>query len=272
MDRLSGKVAVVTGAASGIGLALAERFADEGMRVVLADVAEDALARAGDDLRARGVDALAVTTDVTDPAAMESLAVLTREHFGTAHLLCNNAGVGGGTSRSWEIPVEIWDWVLRVNVLGLVNGMHAFVPMLVEQDDGHVVNTASLTGLSSLPYLAPYSASKHAVVAISTALYHELAMSESKVGVTVICPGFTRTDIMSSAPHHGHDAGAAFVRETFEQGVGQGLDPSVVADLTVAAVRAGRFLVTTHPDVAEQALDVSKGLVGGGLPSLVSIS
>ncbi len=272
MKQLSGKVAVVTGAARGIGRALAEHFAAEGMHVVLADLDAEAVRDAADDVRSRGVEAIAVPTDVADAAAVGALATATRDHFGTAHVVCNNAGVGGATRRSWEVPVDVWEWVLRVNVVGVVNGIQAFVPMLLAQDEGHIVNTSSLTGLSSVPYLAPYSASKHAVVAISTALFHELAFARANVGVTVVCPGFTRTGIMTSAPEHGDDPGAALVRETFERGVGEGLDPSVVAGLTVEAVRAGQFLVTTHREVVERALDAMKALVAGGLPSLVTLS
>jgi NAD(P)-dependent dehydrogenase (short-subunit alcohol dehydrogenase family) len=241
------------------------------MRIVIADLDADALDAAAVDIAATGADVIAVPTDVADAGAVDALAAATRRAFGTAHLVCNNAGIGGATRRSWEIPVATWQRVMQVNVLGVVHGMRAFLPMLLEQDEGHVLNTASLTGVSPVPYLGPYSASKHAVVAISTTLFHELAFARSNVGVSVICPGFTRTAIMSSAPDHGDDPGADAVREAFRQGVDGGMDPSVVAEHAIRAVRDGRFLVTTHPDAIEHALDATKDLVAGGRPALVTL-
>ena len=173
MKDLSKRVAVVTGAASGIGYALAERFADEGMRVVLADVEEKALAMASEKLAARGAAALAVRTDVANPADVQALAEATLARFGAVHVLCNNAGVGGDVAPVWELPLESWRWVLDVNFWGVVHGVRTFVPIMLRQDgEGHIVNTASMAGHLSLPLLGPYHATKFAVVSLTESLHY----------------------------------------------------------------------------------------------------
>jgi NAD(P)-dependent dehydrogenase (short-subunit alcohol dehydrogenase family) len=166
VQELEGRVAVVTGGASGIGLALARRFAAEGMRVVIGDIEVPALEIAIKELRDGGADVIGVPTDVTDPAQVEDLARAAERHFGALHIACNNAGVGAG-GLSWEAPLETWKWVLGVNLWGVIHGVHTFVPRIIEQDAGHVVNTASVAGLVAAPFMGPYNASKHAVVAIS---------------------------------------------------------------------------------------------------------
>ena len=191
---LAGKVAVVTGAASGIGLAIAEKCVSEQMKVVLADVEEDALELAADRLAQRG-PVLAVPTDVS---VAESVDELRRqaEAFGPVHLVCNNAGVStAGPGAAWEKPVSAWDWVLGVNLWGVIHGIRAFMPGMVERDQGHIVNTASIAGFLPFPFAAPYAASKHAVVGISTSIYHELELRGSNVHVSVLCPGWIRTNI-----------------------------------------------------------------------------
>ena len=219
MRLAAGQVAVVTGAANGIGRALADAFAGEGLHLVLADLDDDGLERAATELGRRGTEVLALRTDVADAAAVDALACAAVERFGEVHVVCNNAGVGGWGALSWEQPAEVWDWVLRVNVMGVVHGVRAFTPLLLATGTGHIVNTASLAGLAVVPHLGPYSASKHAVVALSTALHHELVASGAAVGVSVLCPGFTRTGILAPdrywpaklgpTPRHADDAGTA---------------------------------------------------------------
>jgi len=250
MDQLDGKVAVITGAARGIGAALATRFAAEGMRLVLADVDPDALDATVVEQRAAGTEVLGVPTDVSDAAALDTLAAAARERFGTAHVICNNAGVSGHLRATWDQPEREWDWVLGVNLLGVVNGIRSVMPMLLAQNEGHVVNTASLAGLMASPYAAPYAATKHAVVAISTSLFHELAMVGSEVGVSVLCPGFLRTDILDTdrawpddlgrSPGHAEDPGGHVMHEFFGQAVDQGGDPADLAALVVEALRSRR--------------------------------
>ena len=183
MQDLKGKVAVVTGAASGIGNAMATRFADEGMKVVLADIEEGPLADAEKRLADGGAAVLAVPTDVTKAAQVDALADQTFGAFGTAHIVCNNAGVATG-GPMWTLTERDWAWVMGVNLWGVIHGVRAFVPRLVEQGEGHVVNTASIAGLTSAPMMGPYNVTKHAVVTLSETLQQELAMQASPVKVS----------------------------------------------------------------------------------------
>ncbi|HSM76404.1 MAG TPA: SDR family NAD(P)-dependent oxidoreductase, partial [Bryobacteraceae bacterium] len=197
MKEFRNRVAVVTGAASGIGRALAVRFAAEGMKVVLADVEEPALQAAAQELRDAGAAVLALRTDVSQEADVEALAVRTYEAFGGAHIVCNNAGVASRTVPSWEQTSADWQWVLSVNLWGVIHGIRAFVPrMLSSGGEGHIVNTASLAGLTSSPGLAPYNASKHAVATISESLYFELLAVPSSIRVSVLCPGWVNARIV----------------------------------------------------------------------------
>jgi NAD(P)-dependent dehydrogenase (short-subunit alcohol dehydrogenase family) len=197
MKDFQNKVAVITGAASGIGRALAERSASAGMRVVLADVEKEALVRTEKEMRAAGATVLAVRTDVSKPEDVEALARKTLDSFGAVHLLCNNAGVGIAPKAMWETTLEDWQWCLGVNLWGVIHGIRAFVPIMLKQDtEGHVVNTASVAGLLSLPYVAIYHATKHAVVTLTESLHYELSLLGSKVKASVLCPGFIRTNIM----------------------------------------------------------------------------
>jgi NAD(P)-dependent dehydrogenase (short-subunit alcohol dehydrogenase family) len=251
--ELGGKVAVVTGAASGIGLALARRFAREQMRLVLADVEEPALDTAVEELRRGGAEVLGAVTDVSDAGQVQALADATIERFGAVHVVCNNAGVGAG-GLSWEAPLATWEWVLGVNLWGVVHGIRSFVPLLVEQGEGHVVNTASVAGLVAPPFMGPYSASKHAVVAISETLLHELRFLGSDVGVSVVCPGWVRTRIAESernrpAPLAVTDGESdAAMRAVLASAIEGGMAPEQVAEHVHGAVRDGRFWVLTHDE------------------------
>jgi NAD(P)-dependent dehydrogenase (short-subunit alcohol dehydrogenase family) len=250
MQQLEGRVAVVTGAASGIGRALSTRLAEAGMRVVLADLEAGALRQAAADLDARGFPVLDVPTDVTRPDALHALAERTLEAFGAAHVLCNNAGVfAGGTS--WEAPLSDYEWVFSVNVMGVVHGLRAFMPLLLAQDEAHVVNTASMAGLTSAPFIAPYAMSKHAVLSLSETLYLEMRARESRVGVSVVCPELVHTRIAESdrnRPEHlkrdaaGH-AEQELVESAIRASMSSGVAPEVIADRALQAIREERLYV-----------------------------
>jgi NAD(P)-dependent dehydrogenase (short-subunit alcohol dehydrogenase family) len=263
VQELRGKVAVITGAASGIGRAVAERCAGAGMKVVLADVEEPALAAAEGALRDAGADVVGVRTDVSQPDEVEALAGRAVERFGAVHLVHNNAGVAAG-GLIWELPLADWRWVLSVNLWGVIHGVRTFVPLMLAQgEEGHVVNTASLAGLTSTPFLGPYSVSKHGVVTLSETLLKELAMQGAKVKVSVLCPGLVRTRIGESgrnrpAPldderHDDASAVDAMASGAFQQLIEGGMDPAAVADQVLDAVREERFWVLTHPEL-DQAI------------------
>src|SRR5690606_22052581 len=281
METLAGKVAVVTGAASGIGLALATRFADGGMNVVLADVEREALDAAAEGLAGRvGADrVLAVPTDVRHDAAVAALAEATFDRFGTAHVVCNNAGVGVG-GLAWTVPADRWRWIVEVNLLAVSHGIRAFVPRMIEQGEGHVVNTASAAGLLTGPGMSPYYATKHAVVALSESLHFDLQLVGAPVGVSVLCPEWVRTQIhdsernrpeevaeMEPLPGEGGDAAPA-MREFVRSLVDSGLDPAEVAGMVVDAIRSGRFWITTHPTTVPAAQRRWDAIASDGRPVL----
>jgi NAD(P)-dependent dehydrogenase (short-subunit alcohol dehydrogenase family) len=255
----AGKVAVVTGAASGIGLGMAERFAREGMPVVLADVDEPALSRATQRIGALGVETLGVHTDVSDGAAVEALAAAALKRFGSVHVVCNNAGVSSRTDP-WFGPLSAWDWVLGVNLWGVVHGVRAFLPILLHQGEGHIVNTASIAGLN--PGSGPiYAASKHAVVALSEELFKMTQMAALPVGVSVLCPGWVRTAILDSERNWPSRLGdrptqsAAWkvLRPYYERALRDGMPTADVANLVADAIESGKFWVLPHPEWVELA-------------------
>jgi NAD(P)-dependent dehydrogenase (short-subunit alcohol dehydrogenase family) len=259
MKEFRGKVAVITGAASGIGRGLAERCAREGMKVVLADVDEAALAQTERELKDAGADAIAVRTDVSKSGDVDALARRALGAFGAAHLLFNNAGVGAGTTVR-ESTLADWQWVLGVNLWGVIHGVRTFVPLMLRQaDECHIVNTASMAGLVSGPALGVYKVTKHGVVSLSETLCCELALMGAKIGVSVLCPGGVNTRIMDSernrpaelqnAPAGGstHPV-VAQAEKMLRQLVETGLPPSEVAEAVFDAIRNGRFYILTHAD------------------------
>jgi NAD(P)-dependent dehydrogenase (short-subunit alcohol dehydrogenase family) len=280
MDRpegiLQGKVAVVTGAASGIGLAMARRFAAEGMQVAMADVDETALVDAVEQLATEvgEENVAAIPTDVRDPVSVDALAAATFEQFGTAHVVCNNAGIAGG-GLAWTIPPERWRWIVEVNLLGVVNGIRSFVPRMIEQGEGHVVNTASAAGILTAPGVSPYFATKHAVVALSESLWLDLQITgNTGIGVSVLCPEWVRTQIADSERNRPDDvepldvdgAGVVDLRAAVESLVDGGIEPEDVADKVVDGIRSDRFWIFTHPTTLDAARRRWQAIESDGKP------
>jgi NAD(P)-dependent dehydrogenase (short-subunit alcohol dehydrogenase family) len=275
MKDFSGKVAVVTGAASGIGLAIAEKCVEERMKVVLADIEEDALELAADRLAKRG-QVLAVPTDVSVARSVDDLR-REAEALGPVFLLCSNAGVGGTSGRpAWQVPITEWQWVLEVNLWGVIHGLRTFLPGMVERNEGHVVNTASVAGLIPFPFATPYAASKHAVVGISISVHHELAMIGSRVHVSVLCPGMIRTRIADSdrnwldrlgpAPEPGE---RRMLRDLIEAG----MEPAAAATQVLEAVQAERFWVLPNAgELGPVIKDVAASAVEGRIPPRAEIA
>lgn len=251
MDTFEGRTAVVTGAASGMGRAFAERFASLGMKVVLADVEEPRLAETAAAMRESGAEVLPVVTDVSDGSSIDALAAKAFDTYGAVHILCNNAGVGGGGPIA-ELTTNDWQWVLGVNLWGVIHGLRAFLPTMLESgEEGHIVNTASMAGMMAGPMMGPYNATKFAVVAISETLHAELAMSGANVGVSVLCPGFVNTDITTSARNRPAAlAGREITAEPeqaamFKQLLESGKQPAEVALMVEDAIRAKQLHIFT---------------------------
>jgi NAD(P)-dependent dehydrogenase (short-subunit alcohol dehydrogenase family) len=255
MKEFKDKVAVVTGAASGIGFAMADRFASVGMKVVLADIEQPELDKARMQLEAKGAPVIAVHTDVARAEAVEALAERAYSEYGAVHIVCNNAGVSLG-GLTWEHSVADWQWVLGVNLWGVIHGVRSFVPRMLDGgEEGHVVNTASVAGLISSPYISAYQVTKHAVVTLSESLRMELEISASKLSASVLCPGFVATRIADAARNRPHAPGVddaqvsapqQMIRDLARQQVADGIKPGDVAELVLEAVRADRFYVLTH--------------------------
>jgi NAD(P)-dependent dehydrogenase (short-subunit alcohol dehydrogenase family) len=256
MKQLSDRVAVVTGGASGIGRGMADVFAAQGMKLVIADVERAALDKAAAELETAGASVVGVECDVSKPESVAALADRALEAYGAVHVLCNNAGVAGsGAGATWERPLDEWDWVMGVNLMGVIHGVRSFIPIMLEQgDEGHVVNTASMAGL--VPGGGIYGVTKHAVVALSETLFNELRMREAKVGVSVLCPGWVNTRILESernrpeAPREdpGEQAVELEMRRKVVEGLlRSGLDPREVGRMVLDAILESRFYVLTHP-------------------------
>ncbi len=213
MQDLPGKVAVITGAASGIGRAIAERFAREGMKVVLADIEQQALDNAVTELRRQEYDVLGVLTDVSKGESVEALAEATLRAYGKVHLACTNAGVFLPAKPMWESTLKDWEWILGVNEWGVINGIRTFVPIMLAQDEeGWVINTSSIGGLVTGSSI--YGVTKHTVVALSEALHLQLKQRNAKIGVSVLCPLFVDTKIMASGRNRPATCGTRTSRGT----------------------------------------------------------
>ena len=208
MDEFEGKVAVVTGGASGIGAAMAAAFAARGMKLVLADIEPGPLEETAHALRGDGADVFAVTADVSRAADVERVGQAAIDTFGALHVACNNAGVGSG-GATWEVDLSTWEWVLGVNLMGVVHGLRSFTPRIIASGGGHIVNTASMAGLTSPAFMSPYNVSKHAVVTMSESMYVELEMLHPEVGISVLCPGWVQTRINESDRNQPDDVAAA---------------------------------------------------------------
>jgi NAD(P)-dependent dehydrogenase (short-subunit alcohol dehydrogenase family) len=267
MEQLEDRVAVVTGGGSGIGRAVATQLAGAGMQVVVADIQQDALDATVADLVAAGHRAIGVRTDVSDGDSVDALAEATVAEFGAVHVVHNNAGVGVG-GPVWTHTERDWQWVLGVNLWGVIHGIRAFVPrMLAQGGPAHVVNTASMAGLISVPYLGAYNVSKHGVVTLSETLHRDLHLAGADIGVSVLCPGLVMTNIFESQRNRPEQladgagssglsalldgAGDSSATEDAIGAFGQILSPDEVAAAVVDAVRQDRFYILTHPESTE---------------------
>jgi NAD(P)-dependent dehydrogenase (short-subunit alcohol dehydrogenase family) len=272
MQELTGKVAVVTGAASGIGRALAERFAAEGMKLVLADIDEARLGAAAADLEAAGVKVLAVRADVSRAASVESLAEQALRTFGAVHVVCNNAGVATPPGPAWEKTIEEWELVLGVNLWGVIHGVRVFLPILLSQgSEAHMVNTASAAGLLALPFGVDYLASKHAVVAISEGLHLELTQMGAKVKVSVLCPGFVKTRIIEAS--EARPSGRARrpelrqMEDDMRRLLAEGMPPAEISRRVIQAIREERFYVLPHDEIKPAIEARVRNILAGRNPS-----
>ena len=266
METMTGRVAVVTGAASGIGKALALGFAGEGANVVLADIEEVPLRAAEAEVADRGVEALGVITDVTDADSVGALAQATIDRFGAVHMVCNNAGVGGGGLIRNQQLVD-WQWVVDVCLWGVIHGVHHFLPHLIEAEESHIMSTASVAGLMSVPGLGPYNAAKYGVVAIMETLHLEMQRDRNAdVGVSVLCPGVVRTNIATAQRNRPEElrrqrrprpegeapsetADARRRNANIAAALERGMDPSQVAAKVIEAMYERRFWVLSHPEL-----------------------
>lgn len=250
---------MVTGGASGIGLALAQCFAREGMRLVLADIEQPALDQAGRSLQDQGANVLARHCDAANASDVDALAEAAYSRYGAVNILCNNAGVGGVAAPIWMQTRDTWNWVLGVNMMGVLHGIRSFLPrMLAGGQPGYVVNTASVAGLVTGPLISPYYASKHAVVAISESLYFDLQIVKSDIGVSVLCPGFVKTRIGESArnrPVGDFGPSPSDLKGKMQELIEQGAPPEDIARKVLDAIETRQFWILTHPEMDPRIID-----------------
>jgi NAD(P)-dependent dehydrogenase (short-subunit alcohol dehydrogenase family) len=249
-----GNVAVITGGASGIGLAMAERFIAEGMSVLLADIDEPKLRNVEARLTEAGADVATRICNTASENEVAELAELALERFGAVHILCNNAGIAG-MGDAWTDSMELWDRVIGVNLYGVIHGVRSFLPIMQQQGVGHIVNTASMAGLVGMPGAAPYNVTKHGVVALSEGLFIELQLTGSPVGVSVLCPGFVKTDLMNNEPDRVESPIGKLMIEMLRTEVETGVPASGIADQVADAISAGRFWILTHPDLRQRPVE-----------------
>ncbi|GHD31341.1 SDR family NAD(P)-dependent oxidoreductase [Halioglobus pacificus] len=278
METFQGKTAVVTGAASGIGHALALRFCEEGMNVVLADIEPAALTAAVSELESSGYSVCGVVTDVAKPEQVSALADAAFDTFGGAHIVCNNAGIFTG-GLLWEESLADYQWSLDVNLWGVIHGVRAFVPRMIDQGEPcHVVNTASMAALTTMPFAGVYHMTKHAVLAFSESLYHELALTAPQVGVSVLCPELIKTGIANCdrnrpAQYSGEgdivesDA-RTMVHDSIASGVSSGLPPREMAERVLEAVKDNRFYILSNDGWMESARTRIEDILQGRNPTL----
>ncbi len=267
--ELQGKTAVITGGASGIGLATAIQFSKAGANLVLGDIEDAPLNTQVNELRSHGATVIGVHCDVAKESDVEALRDAALKEFGAVHVIFNNAGVAGGSTIG--TPKKIWDWVLSVNLDGVINGMNAFVPLFLDQNEGHVVNTASEAGLVGVAGMGPYNASKFAVVGVSESLYHELANSGKNVHVSVLCPNFVRTRIHESERNMPRDIASYAenpelqeIREIAAALVNAGIDAADVAKAVEDAVVNEKFWILTHEHSALRITELRLEWMRGG--------
>ena len=275
MQQFKDKVAVITGAAGALGMALAARFAAEGMRLALADVDAAALAAAEKKLKSAGAQVVSLPVDVAQLADLKALAELTLSTWGAVHVLCNNAGVAP-LGPVWEATAADWDWVLGVNLKGVIHGVQVFTPLLLSQNEGHIVNTASVAGLISPPGMGAYAVSKHAVVALSECLYHDLLQRKSAVRCSVLCPAYFSSGIADSErnrpAHLQQDSGKSLQRQAQEAGLRRAVESGKLsaADIAHAVLRAvmeERFWILTHPKILGAVRARMEDLIEGRNPT-----
>lgn len=249
-----GNVAVITGGASGIGLAMAERFIAEGMSVLLADIDEPKMRNVAARLTEAGADVATRICNTASENEVAELAEFALERFGAVHVLCNNAGIAG-LGDAWADSMELWDRVIGVNLYGVIHGVRSFLPIMQQQGVGHIVNTASMAGLLGMPGAAPYNVTKHGVVALSEGLFIELQLTGSSVGVSVLCPGFVKTDLMNDEPDRVESPIGEFLNEVLRTGVETGVPASGIADQVADAISAGKFWILTHPEMRQRPVE-----------------
>jgi NAD(P)-dependent dehydrogenase (short-subunit alcohol dehydrogenase family) len=280
MKELKDKVAVITGGASGIGFSIARQAVLRGMKVVLADIEQAALDAAQGQLEKDGASVLAVKTDVTKPEQMQSLAKKTIETFGSVYLVVNNAGVGGVAGKFIESDLDTWKWVLNVNMWGVVNGLHTFAPILAEQNQGYIVNTGSVAGLMTAADMSAYTVSKHAVVALSEALYIEFEKDQIDVGVSVLCPSYVVSNINTSdrnRPNSLIDALSDEARQARDSNrdrvkdfvASVGMPASEVGAVVFDAIDKDEFYILTHPEGSRKEVkDRMQAILDGKNPPM----
>jgi NAD(P)-dependent dehydrogenase (short-subunit alcohol dehydrogenase family) len=280
MKQLSGRVAVITGGASGIGRGMAEALAARGAKLVIADIEEAALAPAVAELKTGGAEVIGVRCDVTSPQSVADLAERALAQYGAVHVVCNNAGVAGAMNMGalWELPLADWEWVLGVNTWGVIHGMRAFMPILVQQPEAHVVNTASLAG--TIVSGGVYGVSKHACVAVSEALYRECQLRAPHVGVSVLCPGWVNTRILESernrpeaprpTPSAPPSSEFGAQRDVVAALLKGGLAPRRVGEIVADAILANTFYVFTHPHWNYMMKARFDAILGGAPPPVVA--
>jgi len=277
MKEFKGKTAVVTGAASGIGYALAKRFAQEKMNVVLADIEQDALDAAVTKISNLGVEAVGIAVDVMDKNSVQSLTKQSIDAFGNIHILCNNAGVAPPAidEAIWDHDMSDWDWVMGVNFYGVLYGIQSFLPHMIEhQEEGHVLNTVSMAGILGLE--GSYGVSKFAALSLSEGLFQSLKKINSKIGTSVLCPGFVATNIIDSQrnrPEHlASDKKSNFLLKQLASSVlKRGKKPDEIATRAIEAIQANNFYILPHPIYDERVKDRYERILARTEPEILDI-